>query len=139
MRKLLLPAVLSLGLLIPGESAAKSKHYSGTANPAGTIGFKVIQKRHSKKKRVTGFKFFGIPVNCADGAHSASGVVTTAAKLRHGNFKMSAVNKVTGATLAIHGNLSAGTIQLSGNVGIEPSGTGMNCDSGVLSWTAHRG
>ena len=59
-------------------------------------------------------------------------------KLAGGNFNIVAQSS-TGARLEVHGNLAAGTITLSGNVAIEPSGTGTNCQSGVLNWTAQRG
>ena len=49
------------------------------------------------------------------------------------------LSSVTGASLQVSGNLSAGTIHVSGNVPLDPSGTGSDCDSGVLSWTAQRG
>ena len=139
MRKLLLPAILATALVLPAQAVAKSKHYTGTASPAGIINFKVTQKRHTKKKSVSGFSFSGIPVTCADGAHTARGFVSFPVKLKGGHFNIFASSTVTGATLEVHGSLGAGTIHLSGNTAIEPSGTGSNCDSGVLSWTAHRG
>lgn len=139
MRKLLAPAVLAVALVLPGQAAAKARHYTGTVSPSGTIGFKVVQKRHSKKKSVSGFSFFGVPVTCQDGAHTARGIVSFPVPLKKGKFKIHASSSVTGASLEIRGNLSAGTIHLTGNTAIEPSGTGTNCDSGVLNWTAHRG
>jgi hypothetical protein len=138
-RKFLIPAVLSVALVLPAQAAAKAKHYTGTVSPSGTINFKVTQKRHSKKKNVSGFNFFGLPLNCADGAHTTHGFVSFPVKLKGGNFNIFASSSVTGATLEIHGSLSAGTIHIAGNVPIDPSGQGSNCDSGVLSWTAHRG
>ena len=139
MRKLLVPAVLAVALVLPGQAVGKTKHYTGTVTPAGTIGFKVTQMRHSKKKRVSGFNFAGLPVNCADGPHTTHGFVSFPVKLNKGRFNISASSSVTGATLEIHGNLKAGTLQVSGNVPIDPSGQGSTCDSGVLGWTAHRG
>jgi len=138
-RKLVIPAALALALLFPVQAAAKTKHYTGTVTPSGTVSFKVAQKRHSKLKRVTGFSFAGIPVNCADGAHTTHGVVTFPVKLNKGRFNIVASSSVTGAMLEIHGNLGAGTLHVSGNTPIDPSGQGSNCDSGVLNWTAHRG
>jgi opacity protein-like surface antigen len=138
-RKFLLPAVLAVALIVPAQATAKTKHYTGTVTPSGTIGFKVAQKRHSKKKSVTSFNFFGIPVTCADGAHTTHGFVSFPVKLNKGRFNIVASSSVTGATLEVHGNLSAGTLHIAGNVPIDPSGQGTNCDSGVLSWTAHRG
>jgi hypothetical protein len=139
LRKLLMPAVLAVALVLPAQAAAKTKHYTGMVSPSGTVGFKVVQKKHSKQKRVTSFRFAGVPLTCADGAHTSSGVVDSPVKLKSGNFKIVASNPITGATLKIHGSLATGTIKLFGNVAIEPSGTGTNCDSGVLAWTAHRG
>jgi hypothetical protein len=140
MKKFLLPAVLAVALVVPAQAVAKKpKHYAGTVSPSGTIGFKVTQKKHSKRKSVSGFNFAGIPVNCADGPHTTHGFVSFPVKLNKGNFNISASSSVTGATLVVHGNLAAGTIQVSGNLPIDPTGTGSNCDSGVLSWTAHRG
>jgi hypothetical protein len=139
LRKFLIPAVLAVALVFPAQAAAKSKHYTGTVSPSGTINFKVVQKRHSKKKSVAGFSFFGIPVNCQEGAKTTHGFVSFPAKLKGGNFNIVASSVVTGATLQVHGNLAAGTLHVAGNVPIDPSGTGTNCDSGVLSWTAHRG
>jgi opacity protein-like surface antigen len=139
LKRFLVPAVLAVALVIPAQAAAKTKHYTGTVTPAGTIGFKVTQKRHSKLKRVSGFSFAGIPVTCADGAHTTHGFVSFPVKLNKGRFNISASSSVTGATLEIHGNLKAGTLHVSGNVPIDPSGQGTTCDSGVLGWTAHRG
>jgi opacity protein-like surface antigen len=139
LKRFLIPAVLAVALVLPAQAAAKTKHYTGTVSPAGTVGFKVAQKRHSKLKRVTGFNFAGIPVTCADGAHTTHGFVSFPVKLNKGRFNISASSTVTGATLEIHGNLKAGTLQVSGNVPIDPSGQGTSCDSGVLGWTAHRG
>jgi opacity protein-like surface antigen len=139
LKRFLVPAVLAVALVVPAQAAAKTKHYTGTVTPAGTIGFKVTQKRHSKLKRVSGFSFAGIPVTCADGAHTTHGFVSFPVKLNKGRFNISASSSVTGATLEIHGNLKAGTLHVSGNVPIDPSGQGTTCDSGVLGWTAHRG
>jgi hypothetical protein len=134
-----IPAVLALALVIPAQATAKTKHYTGTVSPGGTIGFKVVQKRHSKAKSVSAFNFAGIPVTCAEGPKTTHGFVSFPVKLNKGKFNISASSTVTGATLEVHGNLAAGTIQVSGNVPVDPSGTGTNCDSGILSWTAHRG
>jgi hypothetical protein len=128
-----------VALVLPAQAAAKGKHYTGTVAPGGTVNFKVVQKRHTKKKRVSGFRFAGVPVICADGAHTAHGFVSFPVKLNKGRFNIVASSTVTGAKLDIHGNLKAGTIELSGNTAIEPSGTGTSCQSGVLGWTAHRG
>jgi hypothetical protein len=139
-RKFLMAAVLALALVLPAQAIAKKpKHYTGTVTPSGTIGFKVTQKKHSKKKSVSGFNFAGIPVTCADGAHTTHGFVSFPVKLNKGKFNIVASSTVTGATLEVHGNLAAGTIHVAGNVPIDPTGTGSNCDSGVVSWTAHRG
>jgi hypothetical protein len=139
-RKFLVPAVLALALVLPAQAAAKKpKHFTGAVAPSGTIGFKVTQKRHSKRKSVSGFNFAGLPVNCADGPHTTHGFVSFPVKLNKGKFNIKASSSVTGATLDIHGNLKTGTIHVAGNVPIDPSGTGTACDSGVLSWTAHRG
>jgi hypothetical protein len=139
LRKVLVTAVLAIALVLPAQAAAKTRRYSGTVSPSGTIAFKVVQKNHSKLKRVTRFRFANVPLTCADGAHTSSGVVDFPVKLKGRRFKIVAVSNVTGATLAIHGNLRTGTIQLAGNVAVDPSGTGTGCMSGVLSWTAHRG
>ena len=141
MRKFLIPAVLSVALVLPASAAAKTKHYTGTVAPGGTIGFnlKITKKKGKKPRRtISGFTFSGVPVNCADGPHTTRGFVSFPVKFR-GGFNIKASSSVTGATLEIHGNLGAGTIHVAGNVPIDPSGTGTNCDSGVLSWTAQRG
>ena len=140
MKKFLLSAALAVALVVPAQAVAKKpKHYTGTVTPAGTIGFKVTQKKHSKQKSVAGLSFSGIPVNCDDGAHTTHGFVSFPVKLNKGKFNINASSSVTGANLQVQGNLAAGTIHVSGNLPIDPSGTGSNCDSGVLSWTAHRG
>jgi hypothetical protein len=139
-KKFLLPAVLAVALVVPAQAVAKKpKHYTGAVTPSGTIGFKVTQKKHSKKKRVSGLSFSGIPVTCDEGPTTTHGFVSFPVKLNKGKFNINASSSVTGASLEVHGNLGAGTIHVSGNVPIDPSGTGTNCDSGVLSWTAHRG
>jgi hypothetical protein len=140
LKRFLIPAVLAVALVLPAQAVAKkAKHYTGTVAPAGTIGFKVTQKRHSKQKRLSGFNFAGVPVNCADGPHTTHGFVSFPVNLKKGRFKINASSSVTGATLVIHGNLKAGNLQVSGNVPIDPTGQGTSCDSGVLGWTAHRG
>jgi hypothetical protein len=60
-------------------------------------------------------------------------------KLKNGKFNVVALSNVSGAKLEVHGTLKAGTLEVSGNVPIDPSGQGTSCDSGVLGWTAHRG
>jgi hypothetical protein len=138
-KKLIVPLVLGAALLIPGQAVAKNKHYVGAVSPSGSIGFNVVQKKHSKKKSVKGFTFSGVPVSCADGPATTHGDVTFPVKLhKNGSFNISASSSVTGASLQVSGNLSAGTIHVSGNVPLDAS-TGSDCDSGVLSWTAHRG
>jgi len=139
-KKLLIPAVLAVALVLPAQAAAKTKHYVGAVSPSGSISFKVVQKKHSKKKSVQGLSFSGVPVNCADGPATTRGNVTFPVKLhKNGSFNVSASSSVTGASLQVNGNLSAGTIHVSGNVPLDPSGTGSDCDTGVLSWTAARG
>jgi hypothetical protein len=142
LRKLLIAAVLAVAIAVPAQAAAKTKHYVGAVSPSGTIGFNVVKKKKKGKKtkpQVKGFNFAGIPVNCADGPHTTHGFVSFPVKLRGGNFNIVASSSVTGATLDVHGNLAAGTIQVTGNVPIVPSGTGTTCDSGLLNWTAQRG
>jgi opacity protein-like surface antigen len=138
-RKFLVAAVLSAALVVPAQAAAKTKRYTGTVSPSGAISFKVVQKKGSKKKRVSGFSFSGLPINCADGPHTTHGFVSFPVKLNKGRFNIIATSSVTGATLEVHGNLPTGTIHIAGNVPIDPSGQGTNCDTGVLTWTAHRG
>jgi hypothetical protein len=147
-RKFLVPVVLAVALVLPTEAAAKTTttHYTGAVSPSGTIGFNFVKtvkkkKGHKKKKRlsVNSFQFSGVPVTCSDGAHTAHGIVTFAVPLVGGSFTIQASSTVTGAKLVVQGNLAAGTIQVSGNTAIEPSGTASNCDSGVLNWTAQRG
>lgn len=139
MRRLLTFAALALALVLPVQAEAKTKRFTGLVSPSGTIAFKIVQKRHSKKKRITKFSFFGVPVNCQEGAVTTRGLVDFGAKLNRGRFKFVASNSITGATLRIRGNLPAGTLRVSGNLPIDPSGQGTNCDSGLLSWRAHRG
>jgi hypothetical protein len=139
-KKLLVPLVLGAALLIPGQALAKTKHYVGAVSPGGSISFNVVQKKHSKKKSVKGFSFSGVPVTCADGPATTHGDVTFGVKLhKNKTFNISASSSVTGASLQISGSLSAGTIHVTGDVPLDPSGTGDSCDSGVLSWTAQRG
>jgi hypothetical protein len=143
-RKFLIPAVVSAALLLPAQAAAKTKHYVGAVSPSGSISFNVVKKKKKKKGKKTkpqvkGFTFSGLPVNCVDGPHTTHGFVSFPVKLRGGNFNIVASSSVTGATLDVHGNLAAGTIRVAGNVPIDPSGSGTNCDSGVIGWTAQRG
>jgi hypothetical protein len=139
-KKLLVLVVLGVGLVIPAQAGAKSKHYVGAVSPSGSISFRVTQKKHSKQKSVKGFTFSGVPVTCADGPATTHGDVTFPVKLhKNGSFNIGASSSLTGASLQVSGNLSAGTIHVSGNVPVDPSGTGTDCDSGVLSWTAQRG
>ena len=140
MKKFLVPAVLAVALVVPAQAVAKKpKHYVGGVSPSGSIGFKVVQKKHSKKKSVAGFNFSAIPVTCDDGAHTAHGFVSFPVKLSGGSFAIHGSNSATGATLDVEGTLSAGTLHISGPVALDGGGTGSGCDSGVLSWTAQRG
>jgi hypothetical protein len=138
-KKFLIPLALAVALVVPAQAGAKTKHYVGAVSPSGSLSFNVVQKKHSKKKSVRGFSFSGIPVTCSDGAKTTHGFVSFPVKLNKGNFNISASSSVSGASLEVHGNLSAGTIHLSGDLPIDPSGTGSSCDSGVLNWTAQRG
>ena len=139
MRKFVIPAVLALALVIPAQATAKTKHYTGTVTPAGTVGFKVVQKRHSKQKRVSNFRFSGVPVTCAEGAKTTVGIVSTPVTLKKGKFNIVALSNVTRAKLEIHGNLKAGTRRCRATSRSIPAAQGTSCDSGVLGWTAHRG
>ena len=125
---------------LPAQAVAqKPKHYTGTVTPAGTVGFKVVQKRHSKQKRVSSFHFAGVPVTCAEGAKTTHGFVSFPVKLKKGKFNIVASSNVSGAKLEIHGNSES---RDAAGVGQRPDRSqrpGTNCDSGVLGWTAHRG
>jgi hypothetical protein len=140
LKRFLAPAVLAVALALPAQAVAqKPKHYTGVVTPAGAVGFKVVQKRQSKQRRVSSFRFSGVPVTCSEGAKTTLGVVSTPVRLKKGKFNVVALSNVTGAKLEIHGTLKAGTLQVSGNVPVDPGGQGRNCDSGILGWTAHRG
>jgi hypothetical protein len=138
-KRFLIPLALAVALVVPAQAGAKTKHYVGAVSPSGSISFNVVQKKHSKKKSVKGFSFSGIPVTCAEGAQTTHGFVSFPVKLHGGSFNINASSSSTGASLQASGNLSAGTIHVSGDLPIDPSGTGTNCDSGTLNWTAHRG
>jgi hypothetical protein len=139
-KRILIPLALAVALAVPAQAGAKTKHYAGAVSPSGSISFSVVQKRHSKQKSVNGLTFSAVPVNCADGPATTHGDVTFPVKLhKNGSFNINASSSSTGASLQVSGNLTAGTIHLSGDLPLDPSGTGSNCDSGVLSWTAQRG
>jgi hypothetical protein len=139
LKKFLIPLALGVALMVPAQAGAKTKHYVGAVSPAGSISFNVVQKKHSKKKSVIGFSFSGVPVTCAEGAKTAYGFISFPVKLSGGDFNISVSSSSTGATLGVPDSLFTGTIHLSGYLPIDPSGTGTDCDSGVLNWTAQRG
>ena len=138
MKKLLIPCVLAVALVIPAEAVAKTKRYAGPVSPSGTVSFTVKNTKKNKKKKFLGdFTFTAVPVNCDDGAHTASGSFGNPYKVRGGAFNIVGSNS-SGLSWEIHGTLSGGTLSIAGSLPLDGGGTGSGCSSGVLNWTAAR-
>jgi len=140
-KKFHVPLALLCALALPAGALAATKGYVGNTSPSGTVTFKV--KKKNGERKVKAFRFRDIPVTCADGAHTTLGNITSAQRINKQNkFNISASNSTTGAEVKIHGKVSgisaSGTLKVTGNVPIDgdPSASGSNCDSGVLTWTA---
>ena len=140
MRKFLVPAVLALALVLPAQAVAKKpKHYTGTVAPSGTVGFKVTQKKHSKKKSVAGFNFAAIPVNCDEGPQTDPRFRELPGEAEQGQVQHRRLEQRHRRNTRDPRQPVGGNHPRRRQSADHPSGTGTNCDSGVLSWTAHRG
>jgi hypothetical protein len=139
MKKFIVPCVLAIALVIPAQASAKTKRYAGPVSPTGTVSFTVKNSKKNKKKKFLGdFTFTGVPVNCDDGAHTASGSFGNPYKVKGGAFNIVGSNPSRGFAWEIHGTLSGGSLSVSGSLPLDGGGTGSNCSTGVLSWTSAR-
>jgi hypothetical protein len=142
-RRILLCVVLIVALALPTQAIASTKSYGGGFDPSGSLSFKVKKKKH-KKKRVIKFLFQGVPMTCDDGAHTTSGLLTFAMKVKKGSFHGDASFN-NQATLVVQGELSgssaSGALQAIGALPIDggDGAAGTNCDTGVRPWSAARG
>ncbi|MGH2992430.1 MAG: hypothetical protein ACRDL1_02710 [Solirubrobacterales bacterium] len=143
MKRILVPLALVVALALPVQAAAGTRHYSGAVDPAGTVDFDVKKKRKQGKgkvKKVKDFAFLQVPINCVTGAATTSGHLNFGMKIEQGRFKASGI--FGGSNLRVKGTVSGGgstgTIRVFGNVPLDDESVGVDCDTGVLDWSAAR-
>ena len=61
MKKLLIPAVLAVALVLPAQAAAKTKHYTGAVSPSGSISFKVVAEEALEEEERQRIHLLGRP------------------------------------------------------------------------------
>jgi hypothetical protein len=145
MKRILVPLVLVVAIALPVQAAAGTRHYSGAVDPAGTVDFDVKKKRKKGKgkgkvKKVKDFAFLQVPIKCVTGAATTSGHLNFGMKIERGQFKGSGI--FGGSNLRVKGTVSrggsTGTIRVFGNVPLDDESVGVDCDTGVLDWSAAR-
>jgi hypothetical protein len=145
MRKVLaLAGVSAVALLAPATVDAATKNYGGGFDPSGNLEFKLEKTKHSKK--VKGFKFFALPVQCDSGPNTVSGKITFAIKVKRKKFEAVATsdNPDSEAKLSLYGKFTGGgnakgTLKVKGeNVNVDnPVRRGSDtCASPKTNWTA---
>jgi hypothetical protein len=139
-KRFLAPLILVLALALPVQAVAGSKKYSGAVTPSGTVSFKIKKKKHGKKK-VRGVHFNNVPITCDEGTGTTTANLGNAGRLKDKQFAVHADNGA-GATLdtagAVAGKSASGRVLIQGKVPLDSGGTGTNCDTDVLDWTASR-
>ena len=149
MKRVLIPLALAIALVVPVQAAAAHKKhpntrqdYAGTILGTGsTFHFRVHYNRRTKRKIVSYFGYFGLPLNCADGPRTEFFFsVPGSSRVVNRHFSVTSDlysvwgpaapggMHVTHSTLQIDGALSSGTIHRFGHIphqsgdgsGIEP-------------------
>lgn len=145
MKRLLVCLALVLALALPTQAFAKTREYTGTVAPSGTLEFK-WKKKKKRKPKVKGLTFSQVPITCAEGANTTTGRLTFGIKVRKKRFQADAKDN-EGSMLTVAGTVSkggsSGTIRVFGatpldNPPTDPPTRGTGCDTGVLNWTASR-
>lgn len=132
---------LALALALAAPASAAKRTYIGDVAAGGAIGFDLKIPKHGKKK-VKDLTFAGVPITCAEGANTTSGVLNFSLTVnKKKKFKGAASNK-DDALLAVKGkvskNGSKGNIQVSGPAPLDDGTSGTECDTGKLKWSADR-
>ncbi len=140
MKRIIVPVVVAIALALPAQAVAKTKTYTGKADPSGDVVFKLKKKKH-KKPKVKDFTFLSVPITCAEGTATTSGKLNFSVKVKNGDF--TAVGERADGSASVFGHVSggnaSGTLQVLGAAPIDNDGTGTNCDTGKLSWSATKG
>ncbi len=145
MRKLLALAGVSIAALsMPAAVDAATKNYGGGFDPSGNLEFKLEKTNHGKK--IKGFKFFALPIQCDSGPNTVSGKITFDIKVEDNKFEAVAKsdNPDSEAKLILDGKLKGGgnakgTLKVKGdNVNVDnPVKRGSDsCASPKTEWTA---
>jgi hypothetical protein len=142
MRRFIAPAVLALvlSLAVAGPAAAKTKSYAGNVGGGGVVGFN-LKKKNNGKKSVKNFTFLEVPIECAEGANTASGELTFKMKVVQRQFSGTAESD-SGGQLEVEGTVngggSNGTLRVFGSVPLDSGATGTDCDTGTRDWNANK-
>jgi len=142
MRRIIVPAVLALALSVAlaGPAAAKTKSYAGEVAGGGTVGFE-LKKARSGKKKVKGFTFRSVPIECAEGANTVNGKLTFRMKVVQKQFTGTAESE-SGGRVRVEGTVlsggSNGTLRVFGSLALDDGTIGTDCDTGTLDWSADK-
>ena len=125
---------------MPAEALASN--FSGSADPAGTVGFKLVRPAGALK--VKDFAVHGIPVHCSDGSFKASGQLTYKVAVKAGTFAATA-DDGSGSSFVVSGKLvqqrrrAKGTVRIHGSsVPTDDGHRHTSCDSGQVPFNAKR-
>lgn len=142
MRRYAAPAALALAvsLALAGPAAAKTKSYAGDVNGGGTVEFE-LKKNKKGKKKVQGFTFREVPIECAEGPNTASGKLTFRMKVVQKQFEGTAESS-SGGQAQVEGTIfsggSNGTLRVSGSVPLDDDTIGTDCDTRTQDWSADK-
>ena len=117
-------------------ASAKTTRFRGPIEPAGTLSFELTRKPDLTRLR-NGFRFRGLPVDCAGGRSKSSGHLTFPIKVEQRRFTATAKSRHGAASLLLRGRFNeafshaTGTIEIRGRkVPLDSGGTG-RCHSGT--------
>jgi hypothetical protein len=141
-----LALLVAVSLALAPSAAASRKRLSGTVEPAGTIGFKLVKSRG--RTRATDIHFEGVPILCDNESGTTFGRLSFPVDVsKKGKFHVVAQHKgrgnPEGSTLKIRAQLTRnrrhafGSLRVFGSAPTN-SGVGLNCHTGKRSWTAAR-
>jgi hypothetical protein len=130
-----------LAFALPATAAAAT--FSGSADPSGTVSFRLTRVDGATK--VKNFTAHKLPIDCSEGSFTASGKLTFGVSVQGKRFSASAGDG-SGSTFVLHGKLThrrkraRGTIRIHGSsVPTDDGSRHHDCDTGALAFHAHRG
>jgi hypothetical protein len=142
MRRYATPAALALAVSVAlaGPASANTRSYAGEVNGGGSVEFE-LKKNKEGKKKVRGFTFRDVPIECAEGSNTASGKLTFRMKVVRKQFSGTAESS-SGGKAEIEGTIrrggSNGTLRVSGSAPLGDGSVGTGCDTRTRDWSADK-